>query len=368
MLKHVELISLELTNACNFDCAFCTNHVMTRKKGFMDKELAKRLIREAREHNFTGQVTTNVMGEPLLHKDLLEILDYANSIGQPVTVITNGGLLNTEISLRLLRNPSVSLGISYHSNDEASFLSRRSSLTYEQYRKKIHELIELKFREKTRTRIHINAFSTANKPHDAFNVLPDKEAIEAFGQDWCSFARSLRKKYALRWHVPVAPFRLMTYLLPDVKLLIHDRYHEWSNVLVPAGARLVPAKTCSCTTIVKQCNILWNGDMAQCCIDYNGDLVYGNVKEESLADAFYSPRARDLRQRYTEGRGGHSKCLACWGHLVGADGNPFYGQESERFFKDVPLNGGDVLFTVFYALRSKGGAAIDVMKRRYFGL
>ena len=38
---------LEVSNICNHTCAFCANSKSDRKKGFVDKEFAKRIISEA---------------------------------------------------------------------------------------------------------------------------------------------------------------------------------------------------------------------------------------------------------------------------------------------------------------------------------
>lgn len=71
-------IDLELTNNCGQNCSFCPRTSLTRPKGFMEKELAKKLIDELAANN--SRITFCGMGNPLLHPDFLEIADYCRSI------------------------------------------------------------------------------------------------------------------------------------------------------------------------------------------------------------------------------------------------------------------------------------------------
>ena len=60
---------LEVTNICNHSCVFCANSKSSRKKGYIDEEFAKRILREAYKLG-TREVGFYSTGEPLLNKNL----------------------------------------------------------------------------------------------------------------------------------------------------------------------------------------------------------------------------------------------------------------------------------------------------------
>ncbi len=65
----IQRVHIELTNICDFNCIFCAKSIMKRSQGYMDKELAMRLISEVHENNVCEKITFHVMGEPTLHPD-----------------------------------------------------------------------------------------------------------------------------------------------------------------------------------------------------------------------------------------------------------------------------------------------------------
>ena len=77
---------LEITNVCNLSCAFCPG--TRREKGFLSPEGFSLLAGKLRPH--TEYLYLHLMGEPLLHPQLGEILARAEALGFRVMVTTNG--------------------------------------------------------------------------------------------------------------------------------------------------------------------------------------------------------------------------------------------------------------------------------------
>ena len=298
MPARLDFLSLELTNHCNFDCSFCANHLMSRPKGFMDTALARRLIREARDSRFCDHVVTNVMGEPLLHKGLFEILAYAGEVGQKMVVITNGGLLSEDVAFRFLEHSPASIGISYHANNERAFCSRKAGLAFDDYEKKVRDFVEFKYRKGLKADIYINVLSTVKTPHESFQILDSVEEIAEFSRTWRGFARALQKKYRIRWLVPHALFPGSNALLPGLSVFLLDSYHPWSNTIWPAGTTVRHARECFCRTPFQQCDVLWIGDLTLCCIDYNGELAFDNVNGKGLVETYRSLKAKKVRDAF----------------------------------------------------------------------
>ncbi len=70
-------IHLELTNQCNFCCEFCPDRLITRPRGNMDRQMMRRVLREIAGEKLTRVVCFHLMGEPLLHPNLLEAVKLA---------------------------------------------------------------------------------------------------------------------------------------------------------------------------------------------------------------------------------------------------------------------------------------------------
>ena len=61
-------IYLEITNACNLNCKFCTQE---KGNDFIKIEIFKKYIKQIKE--ISNYIYLHVLGEPLLHKDIEEI-------------------------------------------------------------------------------------------------------------------------------------------------------------------------------------------------------------------------------------------------------------------------------------------------------
>lgn len=105
------LIQIFPVYACNFRCGYCLyalskdKHGYVSNKTFMDMNVYKKCIDDIKHFNnklkmlrFAG------IGEPLLHKNIADMVRYAKgcNVAQTVDIVTNGALLNEELSLALI--------------------------------------------------------------------------------------------------------------------------------------------------------------------------------------------------------------------------------------------------------------------------
>lgn len=79
---------IEPTNRCNLKCPMCNRQVMTRPLQDMDLKFYKKLIDEAAGKIYS--ISLYALGEPMLHKDIIEMIRYAKEKGIPyVDLSTN---------------------------------------------------------------------------------------------------------------------------------------------------------------------------------------------------------------------------------------------------------------------------------------
>ena len=102
---------LEITNVCNLRCAFCPG--TQRPRRFMTPEEFRQLATRLRPYG--TYLMLHVMGEPLLHPRLAELLDIAGELGFRVCLVTNGTLLPRQLPT-LEGSPALhKLSVSLHS-------------------------------------------------------------------------------------------------------------------------------------------------------------------------------------------------------------------------------------------------------------
>ena len=80
---------LEITNVCNLACTFCPGS--RRPQGFLSPEDFSILAGRLRPH--TEYLYLHIMGEPMLHPQLEELLARAAALDFRVMITTNGTLL-----------------------------------------------------------------------------------------------------------------------------------------------------------------------------------------------------------------------------------------------------------------------------------
>jgi radical SAM protein with 4Fe4S-binding SPASM domain len=78
-------VQIELAGLCSANCEFCDwTRRPKEQKIFMDTELAKKCVREAKELK-VSQISFHVTGEPLDHPDILDIIPH----DYPIVISTN---------------------------------------------------------------------------------------------------------------------------------------------------------------------------------------------------------------------------------------------------------------------------------------
>jgi radical SAM protein with 4Fe4S-binding SPASM domain len=177
--------------ACNFKCEYCFLAVPKNERGFvsdwpiMEYELYKKCVDELALFDDQLKVLRFVgMGEPLLHKEIAEMVSYAvaKNVASRVELITNGSLLTRRMSDALIAAGLSRLVIS---------LQGISKETYQQISnvnidfEKFVTNIKYFYKKKTNTHVYIKIVDYALQGADArakfyelFGDICDSIAIE----------------------------------------------------------------------------------------------------------------------------------------------------------------------------------------------
>jgi Fe-coproporphyrin III synthase len=88
----LEKVFLEITSRCNLQCRHCYNASNPYVKTELPRTLISRLLKETKAMGCTHVIISG--GEPLLHRDVFEILKECRTLGFMVDFITNGTLID----------------------------------------------------------------------------------------------------------------------------------------------------------------------------------------------------------------------------------------------------------------------------------
>jgi MoaA/NifB/PqqE/SkfB family radical SAM enzyme len=296
---------------------------MSRKRGFMDEELARSALSQIAALDLAAKVTFHVMGEPLLHPRFFPILEHARTVNVPVGLTTNGALLNADTIARLAEQDLHQIDISVQTPDAASFAATRGSrMDFGKYRNGLLDLLAAcqarpappifkirmmttRFAGKMRHHLGIPDFMGSSRVLRTM-VLEWAEAVyQRLGLDSARLHRMRERVKKIRIHgwnvIEIAPkIFVETYVLTD-----------WGNAFL--NDRLVEANHGYCFGMRDHFAILYTGDVVLCCVDFDGKTSLGNLNDAPLVDILRSPELEGIMQGFRSSRLVHPHCRRCLG-------------------------------------------------------
>jgi radical SAM protein with 4Fe4S-binding SPASM domain len=156
-------------------------------------------------------------------------------------------------------------------------------------------------------------------------IVSEEEAAVALVEEWIAVARDIERRHGLppRAHEreQLRSFGFLDrgedegrYTLLDGVDLLWKRLHNWGNAVGPKKA--AAAASTYCPAPYEQMVIQWNGDVATCCTDYEGETKVANVFDSSVEAVW---RGELLRQRRRDMSAGRllPVCARCQGRVEG---------------------------------------------------
>lgn len=117
ILKSPLVIQLELTTLCNLKCKFCFSKSGVPRKNELPTSEIKRIICQLKQESVSSFFLTG--GEPTLHPDFIEIVNFISELGLDCFVLTNGTLLNSQLLNKIPKSVYIVMsfdGINSHIN------------------------------------------------------------------------------------------------------------------------------------------------------------------------------------------------------------------------------------------------------------
>lgn len=264
---------VEITNVCNLSCSFCPG--TRRAPRFMSGEEFAAIAAKLR-----GEVQylyLHVMGEPLLHPELENILRIGGDMGFRLCVTTNGTLLDrageTLLHAAALHKVSVSLH-SFEGNGGGDMAPYLESVW--------------RFAERAAAKGVIVALRLWNGG-----------GAEERNGEVLDFLR--RKTGAARWEEK----RDGSFQLGERLYLERAEKFDWPDLSAPeSGAEF-------CLGLRQQLAVLVDGTVVPCCLDHEGDIALGDLLRQELRDILQTPRARALYDGFSARCPSEELCRRC---------------------------------------------------------
>lgn len=260
-------IYIEITNRCNLNCSFCIHNKRPFKDMTFDEY--KTIINKIKNH--TKEVYLHVLGEPLLHPNINDFIDYAANNGLLVNITTNGYLIKN-----ILNNKNINrLNISMHSYQD------KTNLSLNNYLDNIFLTID-KLRSKTFCSIRL--WVSNNHTKTMLNYINE------------------------RYHTNILEIH------DDMKEkitnnLIIDTNHEfiWPNL-----NNHYYSESGTCRGLIDHIGILSDGTITPCCLDSEGIIKLGNIHTNSLEEVYNKPLVTDMICGFKNNKKIHELCKHCY--------------------------------------------------------
>ena len=276
---------VEPTSFCNLRCPMCPQSIgANQNNGFMDMELFAKIINEAR--HFVGEINLFFRGEPLMHKQIFEMVEMCEQAGIAAHVNTNATILRDSSAERLLTSAPSKVTISFDSGEPEMYEQMRKGAKFDKTLERILYFLEEKKRrglKKPYVTMQVIQLWNDSFPVGARPVIPEHFKARFAGlpvDEWDTF-------WAHGW---AGTMEESTFFKPR-----------------PHGSVYFP-----CNWIWKSMAVYWNGKVPACCADFAEDQMMGDLRTQSILEVWNNEEFQAIRRAHVSGDLSNFKlCKGC---------------------------------------------------------
>ena len=265
------LLQIELTSHCNLKCIMCPNEKMVRKRGYLDLSLFKKVVDQtidtAWEYSF------NMLGEPTIHPNFVEMCEYVKNKGGRVAVYTNMNYQDETINDYFVRSSIDRMVVNMCTIDAGTYKTITKGGDYNVF---IHNLAMIKEgKERLKKKLPIVVGSFLKMKLNVGELNKEKEQF---------------KKY------------FDYYMVLEM--------HDWAgdkDVAALKSLEKVSRFKRRCSNLRTTVGVLWDGRVVACCYDYEGKVIFGDAKVDKIYDIWNCSGTRQFRKKHRS----HDLCKNC---------------------------------------------------------
>lgn len=212
-VEKIKNVDFEITSSCNLKCLHCYNPHHNKIKELNFKKI-KSIIKQVKQVGFK-EIHING-GEPLMRKDVIKILKYANDIDLKVLLETNATLLlNFICDIKNMSNLSIRASID--GPEETHNIIRRNSKSFNSFKQAVENLIEAR-----KAGIPIQITCNINKIN--YNKIYEMvKQLDKFGLNDIRLRLSMPVNYAyFHWNILKLSNEEIQELFNQVKIILKE--------------------------------------------------------------------------------------------------------------------------------------------------
>lgn len=263
-------VIIETSSICNLKCVMCfRNYLPTETKySLMDLELFKKIIDECKKEKIAA-VKLSWRGEVLLNKDFVKMVKYAKEAGiREVSTLTNATHLTPEVAKGLIEAGLDYLVFSVDGSTKETYEKIRIGANFEQVVENIKQFHRLRSnKKKPQTRIQLT------------EIEQNKNEVQPFINHW----RNKVDEIAISGFI-------------DYSYIDEEQDSQVQDVLRNAKGRL------PCSSLWQRLAIMSDGTATVCCVDVQGKLALGNVKDQTIKELWRGFKLNKLRELHQQKR------------------------------------------------------------------
>ena len=276
-------VNVEISNICNLQCSFCPEVI--REKGKMSLALFERVIEQVAP--LTEMVCLHLMGEPLVHSELGEIIEICESKKVKIFLVTNGVLLRDK-HVRLLLKPAMKqVNFSLH-----SFFDNFKDRDPTQYLERIFSFTEKAFLE--RPDLYIN--------YRLWNLQETKGA----GAQNKMMLSLIEERFQMKMRTDIDVKIQKSIQIKNKLYLNFDTEFTWPALDLP-----VLSERGTCKGLSNHFGVLIDGTVVPCCLDKEAGIPLGKIQDSPIDVILSSPRAKKLLEGFKQGKLIEALCQRC---------------------------------------------------------
>lgn len=253
-------VYIEITNICNLNCPFCIKN--ERKPKYLTMEEFKVILNKL--EGYTKYLYFHVLGEPLMHPNINEMIDYAHEKFF-INITSNGYLIE-----KIKHNKNIrQLNISLHSYTEDSNKSLK------EYLNDILDAVDIL---KKNTYISFRLWASTPFKQEIIKILEEKYQKQITGHQ----------------------------KLDDNVFIDFDEEFVW-----PTLEKENITEKGTCYALKDHIAILVDGTIVPCCLDARGIINLGNIFIDDLEKIIKSKRYQSMLKGFKENIKCEELCQKC---------------------------------------------------------
>jgi len=256
-------VQVEINNTCNLDCIMCPREAMTRPNRHMTQQEFQEIADKVKRAE-VRRIRLFLLGEPLLHRELIPMIRYCKQIGIPsVEINTNAVLLDEAASEQLINAGLGELVISMDGANAETYEAVRRGAVYEEVVANVRNFFQ------------IRAELGKQRPRGVIQTMlmePTRQQIAQFVELWQPVADELRIQSVREY----GGLEGLSYTKRTADDELRPCPALWSYLVILSDLTVVP-----------------------CCTDINGELALGKITEADITDFWlHNERLNSLRRRH----------------------------------------------------------------------